>query len=55
MRKDVPITAHGEAEAKLAALRHTLEASIAAGGEFSPDEVSAALDAKANSLLIEGY
>lgn len=43
-----------EREAKLAALRQTIEASIAEGGARSPDEVSAALSAKAQALANEG-
>ena len=42
-----------EREAKLAALRQTLEASIAEGGARSQDEVSAALSAKAQALANE--
>lgn len=37
-------------EAKLAALRQTIEASIAEGGARSQAEVSAALSAKAQAL-----
>ncbi|MFQ8432572.1 type II toxin-antitoxin system ParD family antitoxin [Amaricoccus sp. W119] len=43
-----------EREAKLAALRQTIEASIAEGGALSQDEVSAALSAKAQALASEG-
>ncbi|MBB5224586.1 antitoxin ParD1/3/4 [Amaricoccus macauensis] len=43
-----------EREAKLAALRQTIEASIAEGGARSQDEVSAALSAKAQALASEG-
>ncbi|MER2510753.1 MAG: type II toxin-antitoxin system ParD family antitoxin [Amaricoccus sp.] len=43
-----------EREAKLAALRQTIEASIAEGGARSQDEVSAALSAKAQALANEG-
>jgi antitoxin ParD1/3/4 len=43
-----------EREAKLAALRQTIETSIAEDGERSPDEVSAALSAKARALANEG-
>lgn len=43
-----------EREAKLAALRQTIEASIAEGGARSQDEVSAALSAKARVLANEG-
>jgi len=44
-----------EREAKLQALRRTLDASIAEGGSFSDDEVAADLDAKAKALAAEGY
>ncbi|AYG58367.1 type II toxin-antitoxin system ParD family antitoxin [Rhizobium jaguaris] len=44
-----------EREAKLASLRRTLEASIAAGGDISDEELGAALDAKAAELAKEGY
>ncbi len=43
-----------EREAKLTALRQTIEASIAEGGARSQDEVSAALSAKAQVLANEG-
>ncbi|WP_299133532.1 type II toxin-antitoxin system ParD family antitoxin [uncultured Amaricoccus sp.] len=43
-----------EREAKLAALRQTIEASIAEGGARSQDEVSGALSAKARALATEG-
>jgi len=43
-----------EREAKLAALRQTIEASIAEGGARSQDEVSAALSARAQALANEG-
>jgi len=43
-----------EREAKLTALRQTIEASIAEGGARSQDEVSAALSAKAQALATEG-
>ena len=43
-----------EREAKLAALRQTIEASIAEGGARSAEEVSAALSAKAQALANEG-
>ncbi|HRO10003.1 type II toxin-antitoxin system ParD family antitoxin [Amaricoccus sp.] len=43
-----------EREAKLAALRQTIEASIAEGGARSQEEVSAALSAKAQALASEG-
>jgi antitoxin ParD1/3/4 len=39
-----------EREAKLRALRATLEASLAAGGEFTGDEVDAAISARADEL-----
>ena len=44
-----------EREAKLSALRQTLDASIAEGGERSQDDVHVALDAKAKALSEEGY
>jgi antitoxin ParD1/3/4 len=44
-----------EREAKLSALRNTLNASIAEGGSVSDDELAAALDAKADSLVNEGF
>jgi antitoxin ParD1/3/4 len=44
-----------EREAKLQALRRTMEASIAEGGSFSDDEVAAELDTKAKALAAEGY
>ncbi len=43
----------GEREAKLAALRQTIEASIAEGGARSQEEVSAVLSAKAQALASE--
>ena len=43
-----------EREAKLAALRQTIEASIAEGGARSQDEASAALSARAQALANEG-
>jgi antitoxin ParD1/3/4 len=44
-----------EREARLRALRNTLNASIAEGGSFSDDDVAAALDAKAAALAKEGF
>jgi antitoxin ParD1/3/4 len=44
-----------EREAKLNALRQTLDASIAEGGERSPDDIGVALKAKAKALSEEGY
>ena len=44
-----------EREAKLKALRQTLEASIAQGGAHSQDDVTAELDAKARALGDEGF
>ncbi len=44
-----------EREAKLKALRRTIEASIAEGGDLSQDEVTAALSAKAQALASEGF
>lgn len=40
---------------KLATLRETLNASIAAGGDVSEDELDAALDAEAKKLAKEGF
>ncbi|WP_112712845.1 type II toxin-antitoxin system ParD family antitoxin [Hyphomicrobiales bacterium] len=39
-----------EREAKLASLRQTLDASIAAGGDVSDDELGAALEARLVAL-----
>jgi antitoxin ParD1/3/4 len=44
-----------EREAKLQALRATLDASIAAGGVASDAEIDDALEAKAAQLAKEGY
>ncbi|TPE47895.1 type II toxin-antitoxin system ParD family antitoxin [Amaricoccus solimangrovi] len=44
-----------EREAKLAALRRTLEASIAEGGEAESDTVRAQLEARAKALSGEGF
>ena len=44
-----------EREAKLEALRATLDASIAAGGEASDADVDSALEAKAAQLAKEGF
>ncbi len=44
-----------EREAKLVALRETLNASIAAGGDVSDDELDAALAAEAKALAKEGF
>jgi antitoxin ParD1/3/4 len=44
-----------EREAKLAALRATLDASIAAGGEVSDDELDAAIAAKSAELRAKGH
>ena len=44
-----------EREAKLNALRQTLDASIAEGGERKQDDVGAALNAKAKALSEQGY
>ena len=43
-----------EREAKLEALRATVEASIAAGGEVSDEELEASLDATCAQLAREG-
>lgn len=44
-----------EREVRLRALRQTLSASIVEGGVLTEDEVTAALDAKADLLAKEGY
>jgi antitoxin ParD1/3/4 len=44
-----------EREAKLQALRQTIEASLAEGGALSQEDVSDALSAKARSLASEGF
>jgi antitoxin ParD1/3/4 len=44
-----------EREAKLAALREKIDASIAAGGEVSDDELDAAIAAKAIELRARGH
>ena len=44
-----------EREAKLNALRQTLDASIAEGGERTQDDVGGALNAKTKALSEEGY
>lgn len=44
-----------EREAKLGALRATLEASIAAGGEATDADIDAALEERAAALAKEGY
>jgi antitoxin ParD1/3/4 len=44
-----------EREAKLQALRDTLNASIAAGGRFTDDELGAALDAQAAEFSKVGF
>ena len=44
-----------EREAKLAALRDTLEASISAGGEVSEEDLDDALAAEAKTLANEGF
>ena len=44
-----------EREAKLAALRDTLNASVERGGEFSDAEVGAHLDAEMSKLATEGF
>jgi antitoxin ParD1/3/4 len=44
-----------EREAKLTALRETLNASITAGGDVSDDELDAALAAEAQDLAREGF
>ena len=44
-----------EREAKLKALRETIEASLAEGGEHSDEEVAAYLDKRAAELKARGY
>lgn len=44
-----------EREAKLCALRETLEASIARGGDHSDADVGAHLDTAMSKLAAEGY
>ncbi|MBI1868289.1 MAG: type II toxin-antitoxin system ParD family antitoxin [Methylocystis sp.] len=44
-----------EREAKLAALRATLDASIALGGEVTDEELDAAIAAKSAELRGQGY
>ena len=44
-----------ERERKLAALREAIEASIAAGGDVSEEELDAALEEEAEALRREGY
>jgi antitoxin ParD1/3/4 len=44
-----------EREAKLVALRATLDASIAAGGEFTDEELDAAIAAKSAELRDQGF
>jgi antitoxin ParD1/3/4 len=44
-----------EREARLRALRNTLNASIAEGDSFGDDDLAAALDAKAAALAKEGF
>jgi antitoxin ParD1/3/4 len=44
-----------EREAKLVALRATLDASIALGGEVTDEELDTALAAKGDELMDQGY
>ena len=44
-----------EREAKLTALRETLNASIEAGGNVSEDDLDAALNAEAGKLAKKGF
>jgi antitoxin ParD1/3/4 len=44
-----------EREAKLADLRHTLESSIAGGGDFSDDDVDKAIERLETNLKKKGY
>lgn len=43
-----------EREARLAALRETLDRAVAEGGEHSDEEVAASLEAEAETLVREG-
>ena len=44
-----------EREAKLAALRETIEASLARGGENNDDDVDRQLETAAEELMSQGY
>lgn len=44
-----------EREARLAALRRTINESIAAGGDLGDDEMNASLDRFAEELTKQGY
>ena len=44
-----------EREAKLSALRETIQQSIAEGGSYTDEEVEAFLDAEAEKLAKESY
>lgn len=44
-----------EREARLMALRHHLDASIAAGGDVSEEELDMALEAESHRLRANGY
>lgn len=44
-----------EREAKLSALRETLQRSIAAGGSYTDEEIGEFLDAEAEKLAKEGF
>lgn len=44
-----------EREAKLAALRETIEASLARGGQHSDDDIDIQLDKVAEELKSQGY
>jgi len=56
-RFDTPeaVIAHAIRQAKFLALRAKIQASIAAGGEFSQEEVDASLEEAAAKLAAEGY
>jgi hypothetical protein len=45
----------GDREAKLRALRETLDASVARGGSHGDEEIGAALEAKAAELAKQGF
>ena len=44
-----------EREAKLQALKQTLDASVAEGGAFTDDDIADAIEAKAAELAKEGF
>ncbi len=44
-----------ERETKLAALKETIQASIAGGGSYTDEDIEAFLDAEAEKLAKEGF